>query len=94
MSKRLIIFDGYCSVCSSFLIFVIKHDKSYFKILDRTNKEFDKFKLAYSINESSGETIYCLIENKLYSKSSAIIQILSKCGNIYNIISKILYLIP
>lgn len=60
---KVIFFDGYCNLCSSFFRFVLRHDKSkvfHYKFLE---------------SEKTPETIVFSDEGRVYKRSAAVLKI-------------------
>ncbi len=91
--RSLILYDGECFLCNSFINYVIDNDNSYFLFIDQRSEKFltyqKKFKLSNHLN-----TIYLIVNEKVYSKSEAIRLILKKCGFLGKLISFILKISP
>jgi len=82
ISKKIVLFDGICNLCSSSVQFIIKHDKKnqfLFGSLqgDAGQAYLKKFKLPADQFNS-----FMLVENeKLYTKSAAALRMLKHLGN-------------
>jgi len=82
ISKKIVLFDGICNLCSSSVQFIIKHDKKnqfLFGSLqgDAGHAYLKKFKLPADQFNS-----FMLVENeKLYTKSAAALRMLKHVGN-------------
>lgn len=89
-NKKIIFFDGSCTLCNNYILFVAKRDRknNFFfsslqsKIADNLIKHYDR--------ENS---VILLTDNMIRTKSDAVIYILSKLNFPYNI-APILYIIP
>ena len=89
-NKKIIFFDGSCTLCNNYILFVAKRDRknNFFfsslqsKITDNLIKHYDR--------ENS---VILLTGNMIRTKSDAVIYILSKLNFPYNI-APILYIIP
>ncbi|WP_396191510.1 thiol-disulfide oxidoreductase DCC family protein [Flavobacterium sp.] len=94
MNDNIIIYDGDCFLCNSFIDRVIKNDNNLFKIIDQRSKLYVAYKSKYLLS-STFDTIYFLKDDiLLYEKSDAIIQILLRCKSKYRFIAKLIQLIP
>ena len=94
MNDNIIIYDGDCFLCNSFIDRVIKNDNNLFKIIDQRSKLYIAYKSKYLLS-STFDTIYFLKDDiLLYEKSDAIIQILLRCKSKYRFIAKLIQLIP
>jgi predicted DCC family thiol-disulfide oxidoreductase YuxK len=91
--KGIILFDGECFLCNSFINYVIDNDNSNFYFLDQRSQKFSfyqkKFKLKNNLN-----TIYLIEGNEVYSRSKAIKLILKRCGILGYVIFLFLQALP
>lgn len=92
-NKSIILFDGYCNLCSGLVRFLIKRDKKdNFRFVslqsDRTSELLSPFKIPEKINE----TVILIKENKIYLKSDAVIEIASIIGGIWRIFKSAQYI--
>lgn len=90
--QRIIFFDGYCPLCNGFIDFVFKIDKNnFFKYaslqsqtalsqLDPTDLSLDS--VVYKENE------------RIYTKSTAVLRILFQVGGAYSLLALILAIFP
>lgn len=91
--KNLILYDGECFLCNSFINYVINNDNSYFLFIDQRSKEFTYYQKKFKLNNDLN-TIYLIENERVYSKSKAIQLILKKCGALGKLISFLLYVSP
>jgi len=83
-NKGIVLFDGYCNLCSWAVQFIIKrHKKDYFRFLSlqsaRGMQLVDRFKVPFPPNES-----FVLIENEtIYTKSTAALRIAKKLTGLW-----------
>lgn len=94
-SSGLVVFDGFCVLCSATVKFLIKIDKN--KLLKFTTLRSDPSR--DNRNETGIETgqpasvIY--IENgQVYTESEALVHLLKRLGGIWEMLSAILRIIP
>jgi predicted DCC family thiol-disulfide oxidoreductase YuxK len=73
----LVVFDGYCMLCSRTIDFLLKADKGI-----KLSYAAVKFPETTS-QTTSDDTVLYIENNKIYSHSEAIIRILYKTGGIY-----------
>ena len=93
-NKPVIIFDGVCNFCNSWVNFVIDHDpKAYFSFAPNQTNAAKEILNAHGIDANSVETVYFWINGKLYHKSTAALQVGTKMGFPYSL-SAILLIIP
>lgn len=81
--QSVILFDGVCNLCNSFVQFVIKHDKyERFKFAS-LQSDFAKKELADSFIDTQKMSTVILLENgKLYSRSTAALRVLKKLNGL------------
>ena len=83
----VIIFDGFCILCSSIVGFIFKRDKkNTFIYLPFQSKMSSPFKKLYEIEQISNETIVLIEDEKLYTKSTAVLKIVKKLGFPWNLL--------
>lgn len=96
-NKKIIFFDGVCNLCNGFIDYVINRNKNqsiYYATL-QSDIAVEKLKEYNNIVlESNYNTIYYYANNKLYSKSSAVLRIFLELSSFHKVTAKILLLIP
>ncbi|MFH1052732.1 MAG: DCC1-like thiol-disulfide oxidoreductase family protein [bacterium] len=91
----LIIFDGYCNLCSSTVQFVIKEDKK--KIFNFLPSEFASVNLIltkFHLTEIKDKSIILCDKEKVYLGSTAILKILIRFGGYYKFFAYLMFIIP
>lgn len=74
----IILFDGVCNLCNSFVSFVVDNANSdKIKFISLQSDEADNLLKQNGVNAIDYSTIYFLADGKLYSESSAILRIFS-----------------
>ena len=94
-NKKIVLFDGVCHLCDSFVNFVIDHDKQdLFKFASLQSEIGEKILAHIGANIINVDSII-LYEpgNAYYSKSSAALQILKNLGGVFYLFS-IFMIIP
>ena len=93
-TKKIILFDGICTLCNNFIVFIAKNDKKdIFRFLPLQNKNINRFINTKNINIKDLKSIV-LIENKNPKyKSNAAIEILININKIF-LLCKVFYIIP
>ena len=95
ITNPLIIFDGYCNLCSSTVQFVIKEDKK--KIFSFIPSESASAKLIltkYNLKEIKDKSIILYENEKVYLGSTAILKVLIKFGGYYKFFAYLMFIIP
>jgi len=89
MSDKVVIFDGECMLCNSALSLLIKIDRH--KVLRYTSLQGEYVK---RLNLPNGmDSIIFYNEGQLYTKSTAILKILSSLGGVWVVVN-VSYVIP
>ena len=86
--KQIILFDGVCNFCNFWVNFVIKRDKiDLFRFAAfQTPKGKELFE-KYNLDFSSLDTVVLITEDKIFTKSTAVLMI---CKNLPGLV-KIIY---
>ncbi|MBL0049971.1 MAG: DUF393 domain-containing protein [Bacteroidetes bacterium] len=75
-SSRIILFDGYCNLCSSSVQFIVRHDpNAKFKFCSLQSESAKKLIRQFAIPYQNLESIVLIEENKFYFKSDAALRI-------------------
>ena len=91
----LIVFDGFCVLCSSTVKFLLKIDKN--KLLNFTTLRTDLStdgREETGINPSQPDSVIYIEEGHVYTESEAIVRILSRIGGIWKPMAALLGFIP
>ena len=80
-SKGLIVFDGECIFCSSFVRFVLRHDhQARFNFTMAQSKLGQALYRHYRLNTTEYETNLVISHGRLYEKLNAFIKVMSELG--------------
>ena len=91
--KIIILFDGECAMCNNYILFVAKNDSDdNFRFLSIQNKKIIELK-THDIEEDNISSICIIDNNKIKSKSRAVLKIVSMLKFPYNLLI-VFYLIP
>ena len=90
---NIVFFDGYCGLCNWLVNFLLKKDKKKKLHFASRQSEFARIFLKTSTSLSEIDAVIYLKSGKVYTKSSAILWILSQLDGIWKL-SMILFLIP
>lgn len=94
MNSHLIMFDGMCNFCNYWVNFIIDHDKQkYFKFASLQSNLAQNFLKEKNIDLMKIDTIVLLMNEKVYFKSSAALQIAKKLNGFWKVVY-ILAIIP
>ena len=75
--RSILLFDGVCNLCDSFVGFVIKHDRSMKIMFSSLQSGTGKSLLTeYGLPEGYLKSVVYIKENKYYTRSSAVLNIL------------------
>ncbi len=79
MSNAIILFDGVCNFCNSTVNFIIDHDPNgYFKFAASQSDEGQALLVKYDIWQTDIDTIILIEDEKVFSRSTAVLKISSK----------------
>lgn len=94
VQEPLILFDGVCNLCNSSVHFIIKYDtNSQFKFASLQSDAAKEILLQKKERNNQLNSIILIYNGILFYKSSAILEICSILGGVFNI-AKIFYIIP
>ena len=83
----LILFDGVCNLCNSSVNFVIDRDKKEkFKFASLQSKEAQEILGKYEVQTGEIDSIILIKQNKVYYKSSAILEISKDMGSFWSML--------
>ena len=81
IKEPILLFDGVCNLCDSFVGFVIRHDRSEKIMYSSLQSDTGKSLMAqYGLPESYLKSVVYIKENKYYTRSSAVLNILKDLG--------------
>ena len=84
-SNLILLFDGVCNYCNSWVNFIIRHDnKKKFHFTTLQSETGKKILKQYNISEKEESAILIYLD-KVYLKSSAGLHILYHLGGIYSL---------
>ena len=88
MKDPIVIFDGDCAFCNKSVMLILKKDRS--QTINVCSNQSVKGKEVidyYKITESTDSTIIYIIENKVYYRSTAALQICKKLKGLYPLLA-------
>lgn len=92
--QPILLFDGVCNLCNSSVNFIIKHDsRQQFKFASLQSDAANQILLQFGKNNSELNSIILIQNNKIYSKSSAILRVVKNLGGITSL-TFIFWIIP
>jgi len=75
-NKSIILFDGVCNLCNNAVQFIIKKDKKHhFLFTSLQSDAAQELLLHFKLKNSDFDSIILIQNNKVYQKSTAILQI-------------------
>jgi|TARA_B110000908_G_scaffold170053_1_gene228572 predicted DCC family thiol-disulfide oxidoreductase YuxK len=77
--NNIIIYDGVCNLCDSFVLFVIDRDKNNKFIFTSLQDDYAK-ELLKKTNKNFGDSILLYSNGIIYNKSNAVIRIFKELG--------------
>lgn len=85
-NKTVLFFDGVCNLCNGLVRFIIRQDKTgLIKFSPLQSAYANKILESKNINPEELNTLIYLSNNKVYFRSSAVLQILKNLGGIWKI---------
>ena len=88
MNSNLILFDGVCNFCNFWVNFIIDHDdKRYFKFASLQSDIAQRTLIEKKINISKIDSIILVVNDQVFFKSSAALQIAKKLNGFWKILS-------
>lgn len=94
--SKIILFDGECNFCDSFVNFVVKRDsKNEFRLCALQSQCAKNLSAKYNfeIEQQNLSSVILLNDEKIYKKSTAAIKILSQLGGLWHLMPA-LFIIP
>ena len=90
-ARGLVVFDGFCVLCSASVKFLLKIDKN--KILQFTTLRTPSSSNGDENTEIPSTVIY-MENNQVYTESEALVQLLKRIGGMWGTIAAMLRIIP
>lgn len=92
--RPLIIFDGVCALCSGFVHFVLRHDpQGRFRFASAQSALGAALYRHYGLNTESWESNLLIAEGKLFLRSEAAIEIISRFSGLWQLL-RVMRIIP
>jgi len=86
LPERLIIFDGYCKLCDGTVQFLIKRDsKKLFKFSNLQSQLTQELQKQNKESFQNVDSIIYLKDQKLYTKSTAVLEILKDLAGVWKV---------
>ncbi len=81
-NKGIVIFDGYCNLCSWSVRFIIKHDKKdYFRFASLQSDIAKEILNTFDLSSGFDKSVIFIEENNIYFKSDAALRIAKKLNS-------------
>ena len=75
----IIMFDGYCNLCSRSVQFILKRDKkAVFRFLPLQSERISLIKEKFSFTPDNPESVILIESGRVYTKSDAVLRILKR----------------
>ena len=92
--KKIIVFDGVCILCNSFVQFILKKDQTKQFYFSTSQSDFVKEKLrTLQLKVNPMDSVIYLKDGNVLTESNAVLSILSDLGGMWKLLS-ILKLVP
>jgi predicted DCC family thiol-disulfide oxidoreductase YuxK len=82
--QKVIFFDGVCGLCNGFVDFILTVDKQQVFLFSPLQSEFARKNLPEKMTTDLKSVVY-LRDGKQYSKSEAVLKIMSDVGGIWKL---------
>lgn len=93
--KNVIFFDGVCNMCNSLINFLIDIDKKDVLRFSPLQSKFAHSELKdYDVNLEQMKSVIYLKNDKIYFKSSAVLEIFKDLGRGYKLLYVFKFIIP
>jgi len=94
MKPSIILFDGVCNLCSSFVQFIIRHDsRAKFKFSSLQSEVAQKILAQFNIPPNELRTIVLVEDGKVYLRSRAVLRVARRLDGAWKI-SALFYIFP
>ncbi len=94
VSKTILLFDGYCNLCSSVVQFILTHEKNNELYFASLQSETGMALLnIYAINVSNIDSIVLIENDKAFIKSSAALKVSKQLKGLYPAM-QVFYIVP
>ncbi len=82
--KIIVLFDGVCNLCNGLINFIIKRDrKAIMKFASLQSKVASEILKIHNVNEQELDSVVLLIDDKIYTKSTAALHLLKELGGFW-----------
>ena len=83
-NKGIVLFDGYCNLCSGSVKFILKRDKNdYFRFASLQSEIGMQVLSAHKIPKTLNKSVILIENNSVYYKSTAALQIVKKLKGLW-----------
>ena len=81
---NIILFDGYCNLCSGVVQFVLKHDKhKRFRFASLQEESGQQLLRQYNMPTQDFNTVIVIINNKMYTHSTAALMLVRNLSGLW-----------
>lgn len=82
----IMVFDGYCGLCSGFIDFILKHDPNgALKFLPAQSEIGESLFAHYGLKSTDYDTVLLIENGQLYTKMKASLKIIIGMGGIWRV---------
>lgn len=87
-NKGILVFDGYCNLCSRLVHFIMKHDKKdLFRFAALQSEKTKELYKQFGIPMGYSDSVVLVLNNKFYTKSDAVFEISKHLGGLWPTLS-------
>lgn len=87
-NNAILIFDGYCNLCSGIVQFIIKRDKKdFFRFVALQSDRASQILLPFNLPLNYSDSVILILDDKVFLKSDAAIKIALKLSGFWFLFS-------
>lgn len=94
MRRQVILFDGVCNLCNSFVLFVIRRDKKKRFMFASLQSNAATELLINEIETPAFKTVILIKGNRIYKKSTAALRILKQLSGLWPLLYGLIIVPP
>lgn len=92
--RNIIFFDGNCMLCNNFIAYLVKKKRPALFFCDIHSQTANNLLSEFRLYKTPKNTIYFLKDNQLFTKSTAVIKIMSQLNPFLKVVGNIFLIVP
>jgi len=85
--NKIILFDGYCHLCSGTVIFILKRDRlQKFKFASLQSNAGQELLKKYNLPANDFDSFVYICDEKYYRRSTAALRVIKELGGLWSIL--------